>query len=131
MSLLAAAGMSFVFLNLAPRIAIPALAQIATAGGDTGPLGLLGSLYNPFLEALAGSGVLTIISLVIHMVQLRREFPNWLPYLCSFPVAAVLILPSALEHGGPWQAWLIFIAMVAGCFCFHWRSFTWARGIWD
>jgi hypothetical protein len=130
--LLVSAAISFVFLAVAPWVVLPILSQCANIEGDTGPLAALPVfMHNPLLEALVGAAVLTIIGLAIHMAQRHSGFSNWLPLVLSVPVALVLILPSALEHGGPLQAWLIFAAMVGGVFCLHWLAFTWGRAISD
>lgn len=142
LSLLAAGTLSFILLSLNPVLAVPILAAVETMWGDVGPLSLPLFGYNGFLPwlfqpgtvfgiALVGALFLTIISLIIHMVQQHRPLPDGLPVVLSFPVAAVLIAPTALEVGGPWQAWLVFGVLAAGLFCLHWWAFTRARSIWD
>lgn len=131
MSLLAAAVLSYVFLAMSSWTIFPYLSDFLQDGGGLGPLSLPTLSDNVLIEALIGSAVLTIISLTVLMAERQRSFPGWLPFVLSFPVAWVLILPSALEHGSSWPAWLAFGAMLAGVFCFHWRAFTWARTIWD
>jgi hypothetical protein len=130
-SLVVAAVISFVFLVVAPTFFVPQLLNLLTDGDDLGPLSLPIMAHNVLLEALVGSALLTLISLVIVMAERWRPFPWWLPFALSIPVTGALILPSALEHGGPLVAWLAFCTMIAGIFCIHWRAFTWARTIWD
>ena len=142
LSLLVAGALSCIVLSLNPFLAVPILAAVEDVAGGVGPLGLPLFGYSRFLPwlfqpqevfgvALVGSLLLTIVSLVIHMVQQHRPLPDSLPYILSFPVAAVLIAPSALEIGGAWQAWLVFTVLAAGFFCLHWWAFTRARSIWD
>jgi hypothetical protein len=130
-SLLVAAIISFVFLALAPFLVFLLLLEFVSDGGEIGPLSLPIYTHNNFLEALVGTLILTVISLALLMIQRARSFPGWLPFALSFPFAWALILPSALELGGSWLAWLAFGAMVAGVFCLHWQAFNWARTIWD
>ena len=142
LSLLAAGTLSFVVLSLNPFLAVPILAATENWAGGVGPLALPLFGYSGFLPwlvqpqkvfgiALAGALCLTIVSLIIQMVQQHRPLPDWLLYILSLPVAVVLIVPSALEIGGPWQAWLVFTVMAAGFFCLHWWAFTRALTIWD
>jgi hypothetical protein len=131
MSLLAAAPISFVFLATANWTMFPCLADFLNVGGGMGPLSLPTLSDSVLLEALVGTAVPTIISLTIVLAERHRRFPGWLPFVASLPVAWVLTLPSALEHGGSLLVRLAFGAMVAGIFCLHWRVFTWARTIWD
>lgn len=131
MSLVAAALFSFVFLATASWSMFPFLMEFVNPGGGLGPLSLPVLSNSVLLEAVVGTAVLTIISLTILLVERQRRFPEWLPFVASFPVAWGLTLPSALDLGGSMQVWLVFGAMVAGVFCLHWRVFTWAREIWD
>jgi hypothetical protein len=130
-ALLVAAAISFVFLVVMPLLAVPALVHLLPDGDALGPLSLPIVAHNIFLEALVGSALLTIISLMIVMAQQWRSFPWWLPFALALPVAAALIMPSALEHGGPIVAWLGCCALAAAAFCIHWRAFIWASTIWD
>jgi hypothetical protein len=130
-SLLVAAVISFVLLVLLPTIFLGPLLYLLPESDSLGPMSLPIVSHNVFLEALVGSGLLTIISLIIVMAERWRRVPRWLPFALSLPVATALILPSALEHGGPFLAWLAFCVLVAAVFCVHWRAFTWARTIWD
>jgi hypothetical protein len=131
MSLFAAALISFVFLATASWSMFPFLSEYLNAGGGLGPLALPILSDSVLIEALIGTSALTIVSLTIVLAERHRSFPDWLPFVASFPFAWGLILPSALEHGGPLMVWLLFGATVAGVFCLHWRVFTWARTIWD
>jgi hypothetical protein len=131
MSLLAAALISFAFLATASWSRFPFLMDFVIVGGGLGPLLLPVLSDSVLLEALVGTAFLTIITLTILLAERQRRFPDWLPFVASFPVAWGLTLPSALELGGTLLAWLVFGAMVAGVFCLHWRVFTWARVIWD
>ncbi len=131
MSLLAAALISFAFLATASWSRFPFLIDFVIVGGGLGPFLLPVLSDSVLLEALVGTAFLTIITLTILLAERQRRFPDWLPFVTSFPVAWGLTLPSVLELGGTLLAWLVFGAMVAGVFCLHWRVFTWARVIWD
>ncbi len=130
LALIATGLITFVVLATSSWTIFPILAEYLDAGGGLGPL-LLPTMFDSVLaEALAGTAFLLIISVMILMVEQRREFPPWVPYCASFPVAWLLTLPSALEYGGPLSMWIAFGAMVAAVFCMHWQAFTWARTIW-
>lgn len=130
-SLAVAAVVSFVFLAMAPFVVAPFLFGLMAEGESSGPLLLPIFAHHPLLEAMVGTTVLTILSLVLMAVQQSRPFPRWLPFALSFPAAWALVLPSMLEHGGWWLAWLAFGAILAGAFCLHWQAFLWAREAWD
>jgi hypothetical protein len=132
MSLFVAAFISFIFLCLIPYFLTPLLLFFSSDEGAAGPLGLPFGFTRFFvLEALIGSIALTVISYAILMARRWRRFPRWLPFLLAFPVAWAMVLPSRLEHGGPWLGWLTLGTVLAGVFCLHWQAFNWARGIWD
>jgi hypothetical protein len=101
--------------------------------GGMGPLALTIPVFSPsvLIDCLLGAIVLSVVSLGVLMVHERRTFPTWLPYVLAWPIAWLLILPSKLEHGGSWLAWLVLGALAAGLFCIHWRSLIWAQTIWD
>jgi len=126
-----AALVSFVFLSMGPFFVAPVLFGLMDDGESGGPLLLGIYAHNPLLEALVGTAVLTILSLVLTFVLRSRPCPHWLPFAVSFPVAWALVLPSMLELGGWWVAWLAFGALLAGAFCLHWQAFQWARDAWD
>jgi hypothetical protein len=130
-SLFVAGAVSFVFLVLGPLFTAPFLFGLMDDGESGGPLLLPIYTHNPLLEALVGTLVLTILSLVVASAHRLRPFPRWLPLALSFPVAWALVLPSMLEHGGWWVAWLAFGSILAGAFCLHWAAFQWAREAWD
>jgi hypothetical protein len=130
-SILVAAAVSFVFLVMAPFVVFPVLVELMSEGGDLGPLSLPIHIHNPYLEALIGTLILTIVSLALVLLQRFRPYPHRLPFALSFPVAWALVLPSMLEHGGSWLAWLAFGALIAAAFCLHWQAFQWAREAWD
>jgi hypothetical protein len=126
-----AAAVSFVFLVSAPFLLAPVFLAFMTEGESSGPLVLPIFTHNPMLEALVGTVVLTIISLTLVLLERIIRFPARLPFALSFPVAWALILPSMLEHGGWWVAWLVFASLFAGAFCLHWWAFQRAREAWD
>jgi hypothetical protein len=118
-----------VLLYLAPLFFLPALMRLVPEGQNVGPLALpvfTGSLF----EALVGIAILTVLGLLLLKLELARPYPGWLPPALSLPVAWALILPSALEHGGSWAAWLVFGAEVAGVFCVYWTLLFWATEAW-
>jgi hypothetical protein len=129
-SLLASGVVSFFFLVFAIFAMVPLFFELID-GEAIGPLILPIYMFNHYVEALIGSMVFTVIGAALVMMERARPFPPWLPQAISFPVAWALILPSRLELGGSWLAWLIFGAIVAGTFCVHWHALNWARTIWD
>ena len=130
-SMTVAALVSFVFLAMGPFFVAPFLFALMDDGESGGPLLLPIYGHNPLVEALIGTAVLTILSLVLAFILRSRPCPRWLPFALSFPVAWALVLPSMLELGGWWVAWLVFGAILAGAFCLHWQAFLWAREAWD
>jgi hypothetical protein len=130
-SIFVAAAVSFVFLVSAPFLLAPVFLAFMTEGESSGPLVLPIFTHNPLLEALVGTAVLTIISLTLVSLERIKRVPNRLPFVLSFPVAWALVLPSMLEHGGWWVAWLLFSSLLAGAFCLHWWAFQQARDAWD
>jgi hypothetical protein len=129
--LLAAGLVSFFALAVAPYIASPILLELISNTGEIGPLALPIFTHGPFLEAFVGAIFLSVVCAALTMAQGVAHFPDPLPVALSLPVCELLILPSWLEHGGSVLAWLVFGAMAAGAFSFHWRVFLWARTIWD
>jgi hypothetical protein len=125
-----AAVISFVLLYFAPLFLLPALTHLVPDGQAVGPLAMP-IFVNSLFEAAVGVAVLTVLSLILVMAERLRAYPIWLPLAASLPMAWVLTLPSALEHGGPLAAWLVFGVMVAGIFCVHWILLSWSRGVWD
>jgi len=129
-SLLASAVVSFFFLMIALSAIFPLFFELVD-GEEIGPLIFPIYAFNPYVEALIGSLVFTVIGAALVMLEHARPFPRWLPQAISFPVAWALILPSRLEFGGSWLSWLIFGAIVAVTFCVHWHALNRARTIWD
>jgi hypothetical protein len=130
-SIFVAAAVSFVFLVSAPFLLAPVFLTFMTEGESSGPLVLPIFTHNPLMEALVGIAFLTIISLILVSIERIRRIPARLPFLLSFPVAWALVLPSMLEHGGWWVAWLVFASLFAAAFCLHWWAFLRARDAWD
>lgn len=93
-----------------------------SSSADRARQGVPGYEGLPLLSLLA-AGTFSFVVLTMNPVLVVPMF--------AFPVAAVLIAPSALEIGGAWQGWLAFIVMAAGSFCLHWWAFTRTRSIWD
>ena len=91
----------------------------------------LPQVFSGLRAALSIALILMVISMALLTAERRKPFPPWLPYALSCPVAWLLILPSGLEHGGPWMAWVLVGSLAAGLFCIHWRTFMWARTVWD
>ena len=131
MSLLAAALISFLILTFSGTSMVAYLVDLLDPGGGLGPLGLPTLSGSVVVEALIACALLTIISVTIILAERHYDFPGWLPFALAFPVAWCLTLPSALELGGSWRAWLAFGTLTACIFCIHWRAVTWARTIWD
>ena len=131
MALIAAAIVSFIALSMSSGPIAIFFSDYLGDGGGLGPLALPTLSDSVLVEALIATVLLTIISLTIILAERHFVFPEWLPYVASFPVAWCLTLPSALELGGSLQAWLVFGAMAAGAFCVHWRVVTWGRTIWN
>ncbi len=131
MALFAAALVSFIALSLSSGPIVAYLSDYLGDAAGLGPLALPTLSGSVLVEALIATILLTIISLTIILAERHHSFPEWLPFVASFPVAWCLTLPSALELGGSLRAWLVFGAMAAGVFCVHWRMVTWGRTIWN
>jgi hypothetical protein len=130
LSLFFAAVVTFLLLFFAPLFFLPALMRFVPEGESLGPLALP-IFTGSWFEALVGVAVLSVLGLLLLTVERNRPYPAWLPPALSLPVAWALVLPSALEHGGPWIAWLVFGVLVAAVFCVHWMILSWAREAWD
>ncbi len=128
--LLFTAALSALLIYVSPWFCLPLLGRLVPEGQNVGPLGLPILTGEPG-EVMAGAGVLTILCLVLLSIERAREFPPWLPMALAFPVTWLLIVPSALEHGGSLLSWMVFGVLIAGLFCIHWFMLCAARGVWD
>ncbi|WP_165220011.1 hypothetical protein [Aquisphaera insulae] len=119
------------FLAIVPPLVLPWLDQLVPGFAIVGLPVPPGLTIPAILQALAVSGVFTVLSLTATMAQFRRRWSDRAVALIAYPVAWVAVLPSALVELDLWMAWFAIGTLAAFAFGIHWRIFTWTREVLD